>query len=123
MQAGAPDLLRARGGKASAGSGPVGLLRELEVTYRSRRGSVRAVAGLDLTVEKGEIVALVGESGSGKSSVALSLLGLLTEGPQPATLVGDARVLDIDMLGARPRSAGTCGAGTSERCFRIRPRR
>ena len=61
---------------------------------------MRAVAGLDLTVEKGEIVALVGESGSGKSSAALSLLGLLTEGPQPATLVGDARVLDIDMLGA-----------------------
>ena len=100
MQSGASDLLRARGGGSSAGPGPVGLLRELEVTYRSRRGSVRAVAGLDLTVEKGEIVALVGESGSGKSSAALSLLGLLTEGPQPATLVGDARVLDIDMLGA-----------------------
>ena len=57
------------------------------------------MAGLDLTVHRGEIVALVGESGSGKSSAALSLLGLLGEGPQPATVLGQAQVLDVDMLG------------------------
>ncbi len=99
MQAGPSDLLRTRGGQSSAGSGAVGLLRDLDVTYESRRGKVRAVAGLDLTIHRGEIVALVGESGSGKSSAALSLLGLLSEGPQPATVLGQAQVLDIDMLG------------------------
>jgi len=43
-----------------------------------RRLPVRAVDGVDLTVEAGRCLALVGESGSGKSTLGLLLVGLLT---------------------------------------------
>jgi ABC-type glutathione transport system ATPase component len=40
-------------------------------------GAVHAVAGVDLTIGRGEIVGLVGESGSGKTTVAHCVLRLL----------------------------------------------
>lgn len=50
---------------------------DAHVVYRSRgRGEVHAVDGVDLTVDRGEIVGLVGESGSGKSSLARAVVGL-----------------------------------------------
>jgi oligopeptide/dipeptide ABC transporter ATP-binding protein len=53
-------------------------IEDLHVEYH-RKGAppVRAVAGLDLKVERGRIVALVGESGCGKSSVARAVVGLV----------------------------------------------
>jgi oligopeptide/dipeptide ABC transporter ATP-binding protein len=52
--------------------------RDLGVWFRAGRGvdPARAVDGLDLSVERGEIFALVGESGCGKSTLARTLLGL-----------------------------------------------
>jgi peptide/nickel transport system ATP-binding protein len=41
-----------------------------------RRGYVRAVDGVDLTVKHGRIMAVVGESGSGKSSLGAAIIGL-----------------------------------------------
>jgi ABC-type glutathione transport system ATPase component len=50
---------------------------DLHVTFRTR-GVTHAVAGVDLTVSRGEIVALVGQSGSGKTTLARTILGLQT---------------------------------------------
>src|SRR5690606_38269134 len=51
--------------------------RDLRVHFRDRTGAtVPAVAGVDLDVRAGEIVALVGQSGSGKTTLARTLLGL-----------------------------------------------
>ena len=50
---------------------------DLRVTYKSRRRTVDAVQGVDLTIAPGEIVGLVGESGSGKSTIGRAVLGLV----------------------------------------------
>lgn len=53
------------------------MLRDVEVEHRGRgRGPVTAVAGVDLSVQPGEVVGLVGESGCGKSSLARVAAGL-----------------------------------------------
>lgn len=53
-------------------------VHEAVVSYwRSDTGPVRAVAGVDLTVQPGEILGLVGETGCGKSSLARAIVGLV----------------------------------------------
>ena len=59
---------------------PILAIDRLRLSYRTRRGVVRAVEEATLAVGEGEAVGLVGESGSGKSSLARAALGLLPEG-------------------------------------------
>lgn len=56
---------------------PILSIQQLCVDFTSPSGNHRALDGLNLTVRRGEIVAVVGESGSGKSVTALSILRLL----------------------------------------------
>ncbi|XOV86332.1 MAG: ABC transporter ATP-binding protein [Pseudomonadota bacterium] len=57
-------------------------IENLTVSFRTDRGTVRAVDGVSLHVEEGETLAVVGESGSGKSVTALSILGLIGDNGQ-----------------------------------------
>ncbi|MDI3388325.1 ABC transporter ATP-binding protein [Streptomyces sp. B-S-A8] len=69
---------------------------DLHVTFSGRRGSgsARAVDGVNLTLGKGEIVALVGESGCGKTTLARALLGL--EKPTAGHVTFDGAPLTYD---------------------------
>lgn len=64
-------------------SKPLLELRNLTTVFPTGRGLVRAVNGVNLRVEPGEILGIVGESGSGKSTVLLSILGLV---PKPGQI-------------------------------------
>ena len=52
-------------------------IRRLIVDYETKRERLRALDGVDLSVQAGEIYGLVGESGSGKTTLALAILDLI----------------------------------------------
>ena len=52
-------------------------IKNLSVEFGNAANPFRAVEGLDLTVNQGEIVGIVGESGSGKSVTMMAMMGLL----------------------------------------------
>jgi dipeptide transport system ATP-binding protein len=61
-------------------------IRNLTVSFATAAGLFKAVDGIDLDVDTGEVVAIVGESGSGKSVAMLAVMGLL---PKTATVTAD----------------------------------
>ncbi|MFD5624833.1 ABC transporter ATP-binding protein [Streptomyces sp. NPDC127072] len=80
---------------------PVLEIRDLRVRFEVGAGRLPAVDGVDLTLRRGEVLALVGESGSGKSALAMSLVGL-NRGPR-ATISGTARFGGRDLVAASER--------------------
>jgi branched-chain amino acid transport system ATP-binding protein len=59
-------------------------VKGLEVRY----GGIRAVKGIDLAVEEGELVCLIGANGAGKSSTLRAIAGLLPAGAGAVTYAG-----------------------------------
>jgi peptide/nickel transport system ATP-binding protein len=72
-------------------------LRDLSKTFTHGGESVRALVGVNLSLERGETLGLVGESGSGKTTLARALLGLIA--PDEGSVVE----LDGAALGAEAR--------------------
>lgn len=60
-------------------------LKEMQINYRTRDGSINAVRSVSMGIRKGEIIGLVGESGCGKSTLAMTFLKLITP---PGEIVG-----------------------------------
>jgi len=56
-------------------------IRGLKTHFATDDGIVRAVDGVDLTIEKGETLGVVGESGCGKTVTAMSILKLIAMPP------------------------------------------
>jgi len=74
-------------------------IKNLSVEFKTARGPLKAVAGLDLTLDQGEVMGVVGESGSGKSVTMLALMGLI---PWPGKVSADRLVFDGQDLLAMP---------------------
>lgn len=66
-------------------------VKDLRLIFHTYAGDVKALDGIDLRVQRGEILGLVGESGCGKSVTALSIAGLL---PENAAVTGGAVLLE-----------------------------
>lgn len=64
-------------------------VRNLRVSFRTNNGTVKAVRGISLQLNKGETLAIVGESGSGKSVTARAMLGILA----PNSIVESGEIL------------------------------
>ncbi len=79
-------------------SEPILRVEELEVSFATEEGVVRAVDGVSFELRPGEILAVVGESGSGKSVTAMTLMGL-TRSPN-ARFSGTAHYRDVELVGA-----------------------
>jgi peptide/nickel transport system ATP-binding protein len=76
-------------------------VKQLHVTFTGGKKPVQAVSGVDLRIQRGEVVALIGESGSGKSVTLRSLLGL--HAGKTTRITGDIRVGDQQVLQLSPR--------------------
>ena len=79
-------------------------IENLVVEFQTSTGPFRAVDGVSLKVDAGEVLAIVGESGSGKSVSMLAAMGLL---PWTAKVTADKMVFDgqnlLGMSGAQRR--------------------
>lgn len=74
-------------------------LRDLHVTYRTSRGDVPAVRGVDLALHEGETLGLAGESGCGKSTIAGAVLRLL---PKQTRVEGQVLLGGEDVYSMKP---------------------
>jgi ABC-2 type transport system ATP-binding protein len=81
---------------------------EVEGLVRDFKGGVRAVDGIDLRVEPGEIYGFLGPNGAGKSTTVLMLTTLL-----PPT-AGTASVAGFDIVRQGPQVRGVIGAALQE---------
>src|SRR5688500_8610440 len=71
-------------------------VNNLETHFPTRAGLVRAVDGVSLYLDRGELMGLVGESGCGKSITALSIMRLIA--PPGRTVNGEIIFDGRDLL-------------------------
>jgi ABC-2 type transport system ATP-binding protein len=97
--------------------------RGLARDFTSRKRTVHAVRGVDLTVEEGEVVGFLGPNGAGKTTTLRMLTTLLR--PTAGTAVVAGADLLRDPLGVRkrigfvPQAIGQTQGGTSDNCLVI----
>jgi peptide/nickel transport system ATP-binding protein len=85
-------------------------LENLTVEFATRRGILRALDGISLSIEAGEVLGLVGESGAGKSLTGVAVIGLLEP---PGRIAGASTTCPM-------RRCGGSAAGRSARSSRTR---
>ncbi|MCG8511492.1 MAG: ABC transporter ATP-binding protein [Rhodospirillales bacterium] len=80
---------------------PLLKVENLHTHFHTRRGVVKAVDGVDFSVNRGEVLGLLGESGCGKSVTSLTVMGLI---PTPPGEIAEGRILfdGEDLVAAGP---------------------
>ena len=79
-------------------------VRDLQVEFPTRRGTLRALDGLNFHIDEGEVLGVVGESGAGKSLTGAAIIGLLEP---PGRICGGEVILNgrrIDNLDSKAMS-------------------
>lgn len=87
----------------------------LKVAFHGERQVVRAVNGVDLSLEAGEVTSLLGESGSGKSVTLRALLRILP--PHRTTISGSIRVGGREVLDLSGSELAQYRGGTASMIF------
>ena len=82
---------------------PILTVSQLETTFTTDMGEVKAVDGVSFSVDPGKTLGLVGESGSGKSVTALSITQLL---PRPSARISGGSIIfeGQELVGASPET-------------------
>ena len=83
-------------------------VRNLRTYFHLQEGTLKAVDGVDLTIEPGQTVGVIGESGSGKSVTAQSILQIVTppgaiESGEIILCGSDGKLTDLAQLDPRSR--------------------
>src|SRR5215472_4917 len=85
-------------------------------TFKTRRGIIEAVAGVDLAVDDGEVVGFLGPNGAGKTTTFRMLTTLLRPTSGTATVAGADLITDPDGvrrgIGYVPQAIGAVGGGS-----------
>ena len=76
-------------------------VRGLATVFDTDAGEVRAVDGVDFSLERGRTLGIVGESGCGKSVTALSIMGLVPQ-PPGRIVAGEVLFEGEDLLKVAP---------------------
>ncbi|GAP02178.1 oligopeptide transporter ATP-binding protein OppD [Fructobacillus pseudoficulneus] len=71
--------------------------RDVSVDFRIKGTYQTALAGVNLTIDRGQVLALVGESGSGKSTFAMSIMGL--HNPELTKVTGSIQLNGEELIG------------------------
>ena len=66
-------------------------VKDLEVSFFTYAGEVKAVRGVTYELKPGEVLGIVGESGSGKSVSSYALMGII---PEPGKVIGGSIIFD-----------------------------
>ena len=76
-------------------------VNNLEVSFFTYAGEVKAVRGVSYDLKQGEVMGIVGESGSGKSVSSYGLMGII---PDPGKIIGGS----INFDGLQPYQKRKC---------------
>ncbi len=79
---------------------PLLTIRDLKTYFETRSGTVKAVDGVDLSVNRGDTLGVVGESGCGKTVLALTIIRLIPI-PPGKIVAGNILFNTIDLLRLR----------------------
>ena len=70
-------------------------IKNLNISYKTRKETIVASSNVTLTLERGEILGIVGESGSGKSTIANAIINLID--PPGKITSGLIKIDDIEL--------------------------